>query len=185
MLTVTGSWGQTATAHVTVPAGNSNSIVTVNAAAADVRLWWPAGHGAQPLYNVTLSFTPSAADTGPHTATAAAGAAAISATRRIGFRMFAVVHGARFLWQKFTLEEAIGSHALLRLNLLLVCDQRHSSRASTTSYRYHRTLHPNTEGLVTTRTQNGSRTTQTATARPRSACTGESTGPRSCRKVPT
>lgn len=90
-LTVVGSWGQTASAAVTVPKGNSSSTVTITAAAADIKLWWPAGHGAQPLYNVTVSFAPAAvAAATPHTATAAA---AISATRRIGFRMFAVVTG--------------------------------------------------------------------------------------------
>jgi len=89
-LKVTGSWGQVASAKITVPAGNSVSTVTINAAAADIKLWWPAGHGAQPLYNVTLSFEPAAA---AGFASAVSAASTVSATRRIGFRMFAVVTG--------------------------------------------------------------------------------------------
>ena len=118
-LKVTGSWGQTASTQVTVPAGDSVSNVTINAAAADIKLWWPAGHGAQPLYNVTVTFEPASGcgglrDTARNlsatppcpsnrppsrallsaTASASASAsAAVSTTRRIGFRMFALVTG--------------------------------------------------------------------------------------------
>jgi beta-galactosidase/beta-glucuronidase len=94
-LKVAGSWGQTASIQVTVPAGDSVANVTMNAAADDIKLWWPAGHGAQPLYNVTVSFEPSAA-AGSATAsaiTSASASAAVSSTRRIGFRMFALVTG--------------------------------------------------------------------------------------------
>ena len=83
-LTLTTSWGQTASVAVTVPAGNTSHVVAVNAAASDIKLWWPAGHGAQPLYNVTVAFTSSSK---------VAQAAPVAATRRVGFRMFAVVTG--------------------------------------------------------------------------------------------
>eukprot|EP01046_Picozoa_sp_COSAG06_P002943 COSAG06_NODE_108_length_23594_cov_43.013450_12_plen_1117_part_00 len=96
-LKVTGSWGQTASTQVTVPAGDFVSNVTINAAAADIKLWWPAGHGAQPLYNVTVTFEPTSSSSRAllsATASASASAsAAVSATRRIGFRMFALVTG--------------------------------------------------------------------------------------------
>jgi beta-galactosidase/beta-glucuronidase len=83
-LTLTTSWGKTASVAVTVPAGNTSHVVTVNAAASDIKLWWPAGHGAQPLYNVTVAFTSSSK---------VAQAAPVEATRRVGFRMFAIVTG--------------------------------------------------------------------------------------------
>ena len=96
-LKVTGSWGQTASTQVTVPAGDSVSNVTINAAAADIKLWWPAGHGAQPLYNVTVTFEPTNRPPSrallSATASASASASAVSTTRRIGFRMFALVTG--------------------------------------------------------------------------------------------
>ena len=81
-ITVAGSWGQTARLHVTVPAGDSVSLVPIDAAATDVKLWWPAGHGPQPLYNLTVSFEPDHAT-----------ATVVSTTRQIGFRVFAVVTG--------------------------------------------------------------------------------------------
>ena len=36
--------------------------MSVTADAADIKLWWPAGVGAQPLYDVDVTFTPSAVD---------------------------------------------------------------------------------------------------------------------------
>jgi hypothetical protein len=53
--------------------------------------------------------------------------------------------------QKFTREDAIGSHACsLEALLLHACDQCHSSRVSTTSYHYHCKLCLNTEGFSET-----------------------------------
>jgi hypothetical protein len=56
----------------------------MTASASQIKLWWPAGHGAQPLYNLSVSFKPS---------TALETAAAPEAIRRVGFRMFALVTG--------------------------------------------------------------------------------------------
>ena len=60
---------------VAVAAGDSMVSVTVSATAAQVKLWWPRGKGAQPRYNLT--------------ATVSAGGAKLVATRAVGFR---VVH---------------------------------------------------------------------------------------------
>eukprot|EP01065_Artemidia_motanka_P025528 TRINITY_DN30520_c0_g1_i1.p1 TRINITY_DN30520_c0_g1~~TRINITY_DN30520_c0_g1_i1.p1 ORF type:complete len:912 (+),score=270.91 TRINITY_DN30520_c0_g1_i1:48-2783(+) len=79
-LKVTTQWGESAQADVSVPAGDSNVTVALTASAQQVKLWWPAGTGDQHLYNLTVTFAPSAG-------------ASVSAQRRIGFRTFAVVTG--------------------------------------------------------------------------------------------
>ena len=76
----TGLWGGSAAATTfEVPTGDSSQTVSMEATAKQVDLWWPAGHGAQPLYNLTTTVT--------------AGAASLESTRRVGFRMFALVTG--------------------------------------------------------------------------------------------
>ena len=91
-LAVTGSWsaeGDAVTMHsqaVTIPKGNSSTTAKLTAAAGSVKLWWPTGHGEQPLYNISVRFTPSAQG-------AQAVGAAVTAGRRVGFRHFAVVTG--------------------------------------------------------------------------------------------
>ena len=83
-LAAAGAWpGGAASAPVTLPAGASNFTLSLPAAAGAVRLWWPAQTpGAQPLYNLTVSFTEE-------------GGAAITkeVVRRVGFRVFTLVTG--------------------------------------------------------------------------------------------
>lgn len=83
-LTFSGSWGPSVGGSQTVSAGESEVTAVLQASASDIDLWWPAGLGAQPLYNVTVAFAPSNARTA---------AAPVAATRRIGFRTFALVTG--------------------------------------------------------------------------------------------
>lgn len=86
-LTVTGGWagpGASATVPVTLAPGPFNVSVALTATDNAVSLWWPAQTpGAQTLYPVTATFTPSAGGA----------AAAVSDSRRVGFRVFALVTG--------------------------------------------------------------------------------------------
>jgi hypothetical protein len=76
-VTVSGAWpGATASAPVSLPAGDSNVTLTLAAPAGSVKLWWPIRLGAQPLYAVNASFTPAAAPAAPQP----------FAQRHIGFR---------------------------------------------------------------------------------------------------
>jgi beta-galactosidase/beta-glucuronidase len=84
-LTATGEWGGSASQLVQVPAGHSHVVLKTTASAAQIKLWWPAGHGAQPLYNLTVAFTATGAPQ--------ADANPISGTRQVGFRFFALVTG--------------------------------------------------------------------------------------------
>lgn len=78
---ITGSWTKTGkTKQVQIPAGDSSVTLSMKASAADIKLWWPAGSGAQPLYNITATLSSH-------------GGEALSGTRRVGFRMFALVTG--------------------------------------------------------------------------------------------
>ena len=76
VLAIAGGWaGATASAQVTLPAGDSNTTLTLTAPAGSVSLWWPAGLGDHPLYPVNATFTPAAAPAAP-----------VTTERRIGFR---------------------------------------------------------------------------------------------------
>lgn len=86
---VSGGWGDFKIgAVVDVPPGDSNHTLNVTATDADVKLWWPAGMGSQPLYNVSVSFTPY-----PPTHRGLDGAPGAVLLRRVGFRHFALVTG--------------------------------------------------------------------------------------------
>ena len=83
-LTVTGAWGASnSSGRLTLPAGQSATTLLLPARAADVKLWWPTGMGAQTLYNISVAFQ----------ADDAAANANVQATRRVGFRTFALVTG--------------------------------------------------------------------------------------------
>eukprot|EP00037_Helgoeca_nana_P028404 m.334008 g.334008 ORF g.334008 m.334008 type:complete len:757 (-) comp27747_c0_seq3:1006-3276(-) len=81
-VTLQGSWDTQVTTSVDVHAGESNITVSLAAAASDILLWWPAGSGAQHLYNVTVGLGHSAA-TQPY----------VTTTRSVGFRTLALVTG--------------------------------------------------------------------------------------------
>jgi beta-mannosidase len=86
-LTVTGGWtgpGSSVTLPVTLAPGPFVVTATLTATNNAVALWWPAQTpGAQTLYPVTATYTP-----------ATGGAAAVvSDTRRVGFRVLAMVTG--------------------------------------------------------------------------------------------
>ena len=80
-ITVSGEWGESHTQHVQLPAGDSNTTVVLQASKKDVKLWWPAGAGAQPLYGVTV------------TAAGGSGGPVASTIRKVGFRHVALVTG--------------------------------------------------------------------------------------------
>lgn len=83
-LKIEGEWGMsTASQSVQIPAGESDITVKITATSEQVKLWWPAGMGDQPLYNLSVTMTPTAAAVGT----------TLQATRRIGFRVFALVTG--------------------------------------------------------------------------------------------
>lgn len=64
----------------TIPGGESVQVISFNVSASDIKLWWPAGMGQQPLYDLNVSFTSQEGQ-------------AVATTRRVGFRYFALVTG--------------------------------------------------------------------------------------------
>ena len=79
-LCIQPSWpgGSVVELNLTVPAGESEA--TLHLKATTVRLWWPLGMGAQPLYTLRVTFRPGASNGGD-----------ISTLRRVGFRQVALV----------------------------------------------------------------------------------------------
>ena len=94
-LAVTGSWASagpaaaagTASSKVatTLPAGESSISVQLMATAKQIKLWWPNGVGEHHLYNVSAAWTPSSA------ATVDSNPVVAVTSRRLGFRVFALV----------------------------------------------------------------------------------------------
>ena len=116
VLSLRAAWrrGEEVTARLALPEGESNATIQTEASAAQVRLWWSNGLGRQHLYNLTVSFAPDAPplppldvtpgvveqQPQPQAATQAArslsevaAAAAVSASRTVGFRYVALVTG--------------------------------------------------------------------------------------------
>ncbi len=55
---------------------------------SNVELWWPVGYGAQPLYSLTATFTPSSALSDDHDRPLFA---PVSEDRQVGFRTVELV----------------------------------------------------------------------------------------------
>lgn len=82
-LAIGGNWTSKSNAMtVSLPAGTSTHTIWLNDDTESARLWWPVRMGEQPLYSVTTSFTPAASEND---------AAAVHASRAIGFRVFNLV----------------------------------------------------------------------------------------------
>jgi hypothetical protein len=90
MLSASASFGNASQTLSAVPAGVSDMTLTLVVPAGGARLWWPAGLGAQALYNVTIELT-SATDTVNTGDTAAVVPAGVRTTRQVGFRSIALV----------------------------------------------------------------------------------------------
>jgi hypothetical protein len=84
MLEASGDWGGSASKMTTLVSGDNIVTLSMVASAAQIKLWWPAGTGAQTLYTISVVFNPIAYPPA---------VPAIKAVRRIGFRVFALVTG--------------------------------------------------------------------------------------------
>eukprot|EP00040_Diaphanoeca_grandis_P024326 m.133582 g.133582 ORF g.133582 m.133582 type:complete len:1057 (-) comp29683_c0_seq3:38-3208(-) len=88
-ISVLGSWTGATMASIqvtSVQVGTNNVTLTIPPAQTQrVNLWHPHGHGGQPLYNITATFSPSTEGGAPLADTTA------STTRRIGFRHIALI----------------------------------------------------------------------------------------------
>ena len=86
-LTVTGSWGGSATARVSISGGGATTQINVSVVANGPKLWWARGMGRRStMYNVTATFVPASGF-----GNAAAAGQSVSASRRIGFRHLVLV----------------------------------------------------------------------------------------------
>merc|ERR1740121_952596 len=102
LLSLDTAWGAKKEMPVELAEGDSTQTFSVEAPAKDVKLWWPAGMGKQPLYRMNVTFTPK-------------GGSAVSSSRRVGFRYFALVTGndtdASFV-EKAKNEQGSGKHGM-------------------------------------------------------------------------
>ena len=66
-LTVTGSWGGSASVQVSLPTPSSNAsaVVNITVPVGAVSLWWPVDVGAHPLYDVTATLTLASGECAP------------------------------------------------------------------------------------------------------------------------
>ena len=83
VLSVEGEWGVKNSIQCNLTGENQVCSVYLDASSDLIELWWPNGmaiHGSQKLYNLTVTF-------------ATAGTVVAEATRRIGFKHFALVTG--------------------------------------------------------------------------------------------
>lgn len=87
-LNVSGAWGEHDAVPIQYPAGESNTTVVLKAAANSVKLWWPLGVGAQPLYQVRATLTSAAEGFDGEQPLLVA-----DVKRRVGFRHVALVTG--------------------------------------------------------------------------------------------
>eukprot|EP00659_Diplonema_papillatum_P007975 gene7975-12244_t len=78
-ITLTSEWGGSVTVQANLPKDNTTHYVNTTVNASDIRLWWPNGMGDQHLYRINVTV-----DTG---------SAAVTASRHVGFRFFALVTG--------------------------------------------------------------------------------------------
>ena len=87
VFTAIGSWPSAVPVSSPVVASQAGESIAVTlwvpAPASAISLWWPNGLGAQPLYNISVQWTPSGA--------AAARGVVVSTSRRLGFRVPALV----------------------------------------------------------------------------------------------
>ena len=92
-LAVTGDWATTNNSTsdnnarvMALPSGESIISSQLTATAKQIKLWGPNGVGAQPLYSVDAMWTPATV-----TKMASAATSVIATSRRMGFRVFALV----------------------------------------------------------------------------------------------
>lgn len=107
-LTIGSEWGASVSQKIALPSGRSSVDVKLEASASEVKLWWPAGMGAQPLYRINATFTPEAKGE------------IVSTERKVGFRFVALVTGNDTddaYRQKAAGEEGSDTHGMyLRVN---------------------------------------------------------------------
>ena len=94
LLTASGEWDPAHPVALTVAVPAGEATASIKLTAHGVKLWWPNGHGEQPLYNVSVTLTFPADATAAEAGDPGAGAVVVAGTaRRIGFRYAVLVTG--------------------------------------------------------------------------------------------